>query len=225
MKSILLLFSIRTAALVLMLLAAAPAGAQIGDDKLSFTIEATLPSGRANPAFRNCLNGLVNAQPKVQYKFARDWFAGAGLRYSYYTVSEFKAPQKTTGGMHVFGAFAEVGWNKWQTERFGLEIGMKAGLAQQVFITGLTRETGIQRVNALFLQPTLSLILAADEAVAYRWIVGYNIDGYDFKPYHLGMNTGGGYTPDELNQPSQSLLVGFAFSYYFGNERDSDINE
>jgi hypothetical protein len=199
---------------------------QIGDDKLNVTMELTLPSGRANPAFRAYLNGLVNAQPKLQYKFAKDFFVAAGGKYSYYTISEFKVPKKTNGGAHTYGGFIEVGYQKWQTERFGIEFGVKAGVAQSVFVTGLTRETGIQWVTAGYLEPTFSLILASDEAVAYRWIVGYNISGYAFQPYHVGMPTMGGYKPEDLSSPAQSLLVGFGMSYYFGNERtDTDIME
>lgn len=206
---------------LLLCLPVVPAVAQIKNDKLHLTIEAALPSGRTNLAYRQYLNGLITCQPKFQYKFAKDWYVAAGPRYSYATVSEFKLPSdiKTQGGEHVFGVFLEAGWSSWQTERFGVELGVKGGLARHYFITGLTRETGIQTVTAMYVQPTLSLILAADEAVAYRWIVGYCIDAYDFKPYHIGLQTMGGFTPEELNKSSQSLVVGFAFTYYFGNNR------
>jgi len=195
---------------------------QIGNDKLNVTIEAALPSGRANAAYRNYLNGLVSVQPKLQYKFAKAWYGAVGLRYSYYTVSEYKVPKKTNGGENTFGGYVEAGWNKWVGERIGLEIGVKTGVSQHIFTTGLTKETGIQYVTAMFVQPTISFILASDEAVAYRWIIGYNIDGYDFKPYHIGQTSNGGYQPADFNKPSQSFLVGFAFSYYFGNPRSGD---
>lgn len=192
----------------------------IEDDRLNVTMELCLPSGRANPAFRSYLNGLVNVQPKVQYKVLTNWYVAAGPKYSYYTVSEFKVPKKTNGGAHTYGAFLEAGWQKWQTERFALEIGVKGGVAMTDFVTGLTREAGTpQRVTAMYVEPTLSLILASDEAVAYRWIIGYNISGYDFKPYHIGQVSDGGYKPEDLNKPSQSLLVGFGMSWFFGNQR------
>jgi len=211
---------LQLAFICLALLPASPAVAQlIRNDKLHVTLEAALPSGRANPAYRQYLNGLITFQPKLQYKFAESWYVAGGARYSYATVSEFKVPVKTRGGEHVVGGFLEAGWCSWQSERFGLEFGIKGGLAQHYFITDLTRETGIEKLTALYIQPTFSFILASDEAVAYRWIVGYCIDGYDFKPFHLGMETNGGFTSDDLNKPSQALLVGFAFSWYFGNER------
>lgn len=193
--------------------------AQIGNDKLNITMELTLPSGRANAPYRAYLNGLVNVQPKLQWKFAQDWFGAFGPKYSYYTVSEFKVPEKMNGGAHTYGAFVELGWHKWQNERLAIEIGCKTGLAQTAFVTTLTREIGIQRVTAMYVEPTFSLILASDEAIAYRWIMGYNISGYDFKPYHLGLQTNGGYKIEDFNKPSQSFIIGFGMSYYFGNKR------
>lgn len=197
--------------------------AQIGNDKLNFTIEAALPSGRANPAFRNYLNGLVSAHPKVEVKFGRQFYAAIGGKYSYYSISEFKVPNKMRGGAHTYGGFIEAGWNKWQTERFALELGLKVGVAQTQFVTDSTRKIGIQRVNAIFLEPTISFILAADEAVAYRWIVGYDISGYAFKPSHVGIVGNGGFSDNELKKASQTLIVGFGFSYYFKNERSDNI--
>lgn len=204
---------------LLLLIAENTSFGQIDDDKLNVTMELTLPSGRANPAYRAYLNGLVNVQPKLQYKFAKDWFIAAGPKYSYYTIAEFKVPTKMNGGAHTYGGFLEAGWHHWSTPRLALEIGCKVGAAQTAFVTDLTRETGIQRVTAMYVEPTFSFVLASDEAVAYRWIVGYNFSGYNFQPFHVGLQTNGGYTADDLNHLSQSIIVGFGMSYYFGNER------
>lgn len=200
--------------------------AQIDDDKLNVTMELTLPSGRMNAPFRAYLNGLVNAQPKLQYKFADSWFAAVGPKYSYYTISEYKVPVKMNGGAHTYGGFLEAGWFSWQTPRLGLEIGVKGGVSQTAFVTDLTRKSGIQRVTAMYVEPTISFVLASDEAVAYRWIVAYNFTGYDFKPYHIGLQTNGGYSQADFNKPSQSFLIGFGMSYFFGNERtDTDLDD
>lgn len=195
---------------------------QLSKDVWSITGELSLPSGRSNPAFRNYLNGLINVHPKIAYKPVEHWYVALGPKYMYYTISEYKVPQKINGGMHVVGGDLEVGWTKWQGPHFGIEFGVKTGVVSQLFVTDITRETGIQRVNCIYTEPTLSLILLADEAVAYRWIVGYNISGYHFKPYHLGFDTMDGYTDSDLNKPAQSLLVGFGMTYYFGNKR-SDV--
>ncbi len=199
-----------------------PLFSQIENDKWSGTIELCLPSGRANAAFKDYLNGLVNVYPKIQYKVLPNWFVAAGPRYQYSTISEFKVPEKMNGGMHVVGGNIELGWSKWQTPRFALEVGLRAGVAQHIFITDSTRTSQIQRVNAGYLEPTLTFVLAADEAVAYRWIVGYNITGFGFKPWNIGVNTNGGFQLSDFNKATQSILIGFGMTYYFGNTR-SDV--
>lgn len=204
---------------LLLLLVGNSAYSQIEDDKLNVTMELTLPSGRANPAYKAYLNGLVNVQPKFQYKFAKNFFVAAGPKYSYYTISEFKVPVKMNGGAHTYGGFIETGMHRWSTERLALELSCKVGVAQTAFVTDLTRETGIQRVTAMYVEPTFSFVLASDEAVAYRWILGYNFSGYNFQSYHVGLETNGGYTPEDFDQLTQSIIVGFGMSYYFGNER------
>lgn len=205
--------------LSLLLIVGCNATGQIEDDKLNVTMELTLPSGQFNKAYKAYLNGLVNVQPKFQYKFAKNWFVAAGPKYSYYTIAEFKVPTKMNGGAHTYGGFIEAGWHHWSTPRLALEIGCKVGTAQTAFITDLTREKGIQRVTAMYVEPTFSFVLASDEAVAYRWIVGYSFSGYDFKPYHIGLETNGGYAASDFDRMTQSIIVGFGMSYYFGNER------
>lgn len=197
--------------------------AQIGKDKWGLTIEAALPSGLKSNMYRNYLNGLVSIQPKLHFKTKSNVYVAAGPKYAYYTISEFKVPKKMTGGLHTYGGFAEVGYQKWVTKYFGMEYAFKVGYEQHQFITSLTRISGVQKINSMYYCPQLSLILAADEATAYRWIIGYNIDGYNFNPNLVGIDEDKGYTADETKGPAQSLVVGFAFSYYFGNKRSDDV--
>jgi hypothetical protein len=196
--------------------------AQLKVDKWNISGEISLPSGRANPAFRNYLNGLVNIHPRLAYKPLKNWYVALGPRYMYYTIAEFKVPQKINGGMHQFGGDIEWGWSKWQSPNFGIEFGVKVGVSQQVFVTDLTRISGIQKVTSMYTEPAFAIILLADEAIAYRWTLGYLISGYDLKPWQLGFNTMGGYTAADLNKPCQSLMVGFGITYYLGNTR-SDV--
>jgi hypothetical protein len=191
----------------------------IKKDKLSMTLELGLPSIRGNKALREYLNGLVNIQPKLQYKFSPELFFSFGPKYSYFGVDNFNIPTKTNGGAHTYGGFMEIGWTKWQSRRLAIECGIKFGVSHTVFATGINRSSGIQRVTAPYAEPTFSLILAADEAIAYRWIIGYNITGYRFQPSDLGLVTNGGFKPNELRAPAQFLLIGFGMSYYFSNKR------
>lgn len=199
---------------------------QIGIDKWNITTELTLPSGRTNAAFNNYLKGLVNVNPKFQYRATRHFYLAIAPKYMYYSVASYKVPDKMYGGMHVAGGNIELGYTTWRTNYFGMELGLKFGMAESIFVTEKTKATGIIRRNCTYLEPTLSFILAADEAVAYRWIVGYQFSSLQFHPSDIGLTTLGGYTPQQLAKSTNTLLIGFGFSYYFGNSRsDNYIDE
>jgi hypothetical protein len=212
--------------------------AQIENDKWSITGELMLPAGMGNKMFKNYLNGLVYAHPKIQYKPFKHWYVAFGPKYMYYKVNQFRIPfepgvsndsvsnhQKVysmTGGMHVLGGDIELGWTSWVGPRLGLEFGVRGGIAQHWFMTSGTRKYGKQEVVAAYIEPLVSIILASDEAVAYRWIVGYNFTGYQFTGTRVGSTSSGGYTEKDLRAPTQSIFVGFAISLYFNNQR-SDV--
>jgi len=197
--------------------------AQLGKDTWGITGEIMLPSGMASKPFRSYLNGLVNVHPKIVYKPLTNWYVAGGPKYMYYTVSEFKLPTTTTGGMHAFGGGLEIGYMKWIGKQFAFEVGVKGGAMQHVFKTGLLPSS--KKLLAGFVEPGFTLIIAADEAVSYRWTVGYNWMGFHLMPEHLGLDSYGGYTLDEYEVGAQSLVVGFGITYYFGNERSDTFIE
>ncbi len=199
---------------------------QIGKDKWNISTELSLPSGRSNVAFNNYLKGLINVNPKLQYKATKHFYVALAPKYMYYSVASYKVPEKMNGGMHSVGGNIELGYTTWRTNYFGLEFGVKAGFAQTQFITDKTKVTGINRKNCTYIEPTISFILAADEAVAYRWIIGYQFSSLQFHPNDIGLSTLGGYTESQLRKTTNSLLIGFGLSYYFGNPRtDNFIDE
>lgn len=211
---------------VFVVVCAGNAIAQPETNKWSISGELLLPSGRANGPFRSYLNGLVNAHPKLTYTIADHWFVSAGPKYMYYTVSEYKVPEKMNGGMHVKGGDLEFGYTRWMTKNFGMDFGMKVGFANYSFVTDTTRLYGVPQVNSMYYEPNIQFVLMADEGVAYRWIVGYNISAFDFQPTYLGLETNGGFSDADINKPSQTFLVGFGMTIYLGNKRsDTDILE
>jgi hypothetical protein len=210
--------------LFICLLAQQRVNAQLGKDTWGVTGEIMLPSGMASKPFRAYMNGLVNVHPKIVYKPLTNWYVAAGPKYMYYTVSEFKLPTKSTGGMHAFGGGLEFGYMKWIGKQFAFEAGIKGGAMQHAFHTGLLPSS--KKLLAGYIEPGLTFIIAADEAVSYRWSVGYNWMGFHLMPEHLGLETYGGYTLEEYEVGAQSLVVGFGITYYFGNERgDTFIEE
>lgn len=191
--------------------------AQEIEPKHTFNLELQLPNGFTNAPFKDFMQGLVNVAPYYQYTFKNQIIIGAGVRYSYFAVNEFRVPIPVYGGVHTGGAFIKTGWEKFHSDRFATDLSLKIGYTQNYFVTDLNDSipTNRTQVNSVYLEPSFSLILTADEFTSYRLVIGYGIQGYAFKPSMIGLETFGGYNMKQFSKSTSFLLIGFGFSYYF----------
>jgi hypothetical protein len=203
--------------LILLLLFTRTSEAQEIELKHTFNVEIGLPNGMSNKPFANYMQGLVNVAPYYQYTLKNSISFGAGIRYAYFGVNQFRVPQKTLGGMHSFGVFTKVGHEKFYTERFSLDAGVKVGYTQNYFTTDRLDDLGQNpyQSNSVLVEPTIEFSLVADEQVAYSFVVSYAFQGFAYKPHMIGLQTLGGYSPSEISRVTSYLTVGFGFSYYF----------
>lgn len=189
--------------------------------RYSYNIELGLPVAMGNKPFDDIMQGLVSVSTYGQYSFPFHMHLGVGIKYQYLTINEFSVPSPRFGGVHTGAVFGKIGWDKFHTDRFATDIGMKIGYTQNYFATSPEKGKGLStlQVNAAFVEPTLSLILLANEKNSYRWIIGYGIQGFGFRPQHIGLQSDEGYDPAEFSKPTQYLVVGFGYTYYFRPEK------
>ncbi|MDP4637798.1 MAG: hypothetical protein NWS40_04975 [Crocinitomicaceae bacterium] len=201
---------------LLILIGFSTAAQQI-EPKHTFNIELGLPNGMVNKPFKDYMQGLVNIAPYYQFTLKNSLSFGAGIRYSYFGVNQFRVPLKTLGGMHSGGVFVKIGREKFHTDRFATDMGVKIGYNQHYFITNRNDSLGQNPfvVSAISIEPTVKFSLVADEQVSYNLFVSYAFQGYAFKPNMLGLETDGGYDTKEFSRPTSILIIGFGFSYYF----------
>lgn len=197
------------------------AAAQQIEPKHTFNVEIGLPNGMVNKPFGDYMQGLVNVAPYYQFCLKNHIAFGAGVRYAYFGVNQFRVPLKTLGGMHSFGAFLKVSHEKFYSEKFAADLGVKVGYTQNYFVTNRNDSLGQNpyQVNAFLVEPTAELSLLADEQVAYSLIISYAFQGFGFKPSMIGLETSGGYEPAEFSRPTSYLTVGFGFTYYFKEKK------
>lgn len=221
------MFRIRNAVVSCLLIVSFTTFSQIKNERWSITGELILPSGTLSKPYKNYLNGLVYARPTIQYRLPSNIFFGLAPRYSYYTIAEYKVPEKMTGGMHTIGGDLELGYVYKASEKWSIQFSSRFGYATQLYRTDSTRANQIKPSSSgLIVEPIVSFILASDEAVCYRWIFGYSFSNNAFSPEKLGMDNYGGFKTTDFRGPQQSILVGFGISYFFGNERsDTDLDE
>lgn len=203
--------------------------AQKIEPKFTFNVELGLPVSLYNEPFDEMIQGLVNTSIYGQYSFPFNLKVGLGVRYTLWNINEFAVATPVDGVVHTGAAFLKLGWGKFHTDRFATDFSVKLGYSQNFFETHWTEQTASGenfRVeshvtnDAFLIEPTIGLILAADERNSYRWSIGWCIQGKGFNPRMLGLPSDAGYEPSEFDKVTQYLVVGFGYTYYFKSKKD-----
>jgi len=167
------------------------------------------------------MQGLVGVSTYAQYSFPFHLNFGLGGRYSLFTINEFKVPTSVDGSVHSAGGFFKIGYDKFVSDRFAVDFGVRIGYLFNGSVVREANEEGEIIANhtnsneSLLVEPTLGLILSADELNSYRFTLGYNVQGYGFNPSFIGVNTNSGWDPAGYSRLTQYLLVGFGYTHYF----------
>lgn len=193
----------------------------------SFTFDLCLPNAMTNLPYQKIMQGLVHASMHYQYASKSGLYVGAGTHYSYFAINEFRVQPKVYGGIHSGALFLKTGHEKFWSERFGTDIGLRAGYVRSYFISDALENLNISPIlkSGLYLEPNVSLILTADVNQSFRLTIGYPIYAYGFSPDLIGIEGNLGYDPNEFNRNSSFLSVGFGFTYYFNGKKSTALED
>jgi hypothetical protein len=165
------------------------------------------------------MKGGVSISPYYQFRMKNSLAFGCGVQYNFFQVNNIKAAtiKSASGGVHSVGVFFKVSKEKFHTEQFATDFGVKIGYCETYFATDFNKTLYGKplQVSSLTFAPTLGLILSVDEFSSYRFTIGYNVQCYGFYPQRLGNVTNAGYDSSDYNKVTQFLLVGFGFTHYF----------
>lgn len=183
----------------------------------SFKVEIGLPNNISNKGFKELVQGLAVITPSYQYTFTNTFSVGAGLRYGYFNVNEFKNNINLQGGLHMAGAFVKVGQEKYYGN-FGVDYGVRIGYMMNFFTTNINKEElgGPYIDNAGFVEPTIGISLKGSEKASYSLALGYAIHMFKFSPHQVGIEEFSGIPPSKLNSLTSYITVSFGYSYFFG---------
>ena len=186
--------------------------------KQSFTVELGMPVTFANKGFKGFLQGMLNISPYYHYNFQNNISLGVGVNYNFFWINHVLAPDpNNVGAIHSMGGFFELGYEKFYTDRVGVDFSLKSGISQINYYSTNNRALGLgtPKQNVAFVEPTFSLIVTANESTSYRWIIGYVVQNYKFDPTKLGFSDAKEYHTSDYNKLTQFLSFGFGFTYYF----------
>lgn len=188
--------------------------------KFTFNVDIGLPVTLKNKPFTSYMQGLVCTNIYGQYSFPFHMNIGLGIRYSLFNINEFSVPEANDGSIHTGAAFLKIGWDKYLTERFAMDVGVRGGYSLNYANTDLNKSLGEnpRKMDAILIEPTLGFILSADEQNSYRLHIGYGIQTYPVTPQTLGFPSDSGFDPNEYGKTTQYLVFGFGYTYYFKNK-------
>jgi hypothetical protein len=194
------------------------------EPKHTFTIELGMPVPIANSVFKGMMKSIVSVSPYYQFRLKNSIAFGAGINYTYLQIDKFKVPsaEPASGGLQSGSVFFKIGHEKFHTEQFATDLGVKIGYSQTYFTTDYNDSLygKALKVNSISVTPTLGLILSVDEFSSYRFTLGYAFQGYGFSPQRLGIKTDAGYDPTQFSKLTQYLIFGFGFTHYFSSKVD-----
>jgi hypothetical protein len=189
--------------------------------KFTFNVDLGLPVTLRNKPFNSYMQGLVCTNIYGQYSFPFHLNLGLGIRYSLFNINEFSVPEANNGSIHTGAAFVKIGWDKYITERFAMDLGVRAGYSLNYAVTDLNKALGEnpREIGAVLIEPTLGFILSADEQNSYRLHIGYCIETFPVSPQTtLGFPSDSGFDPSEYGKTTQFLVFGFGYTHYFKNK-------
>jgi hypothetical protein len=201
--------------------------AQEIDPDDSFTIDLCLPNAFQNQAYQNIMQGLVHASMHYQIAYKNGIYAGLGTHYSYFSINEFRVTPKIYGGIHSAAAFLKTGHEKFWSERFGTDIGLRLGWVRSFVFSDALSELNLNPLvrEGFYMEPNIALILTSDVNQSFRLTIGYPIYGYGFSPELIGIEGNMGYNPAEFAVNSGFLSVGFGYTYYFNGKKSTTLED
>ena len=193
---------------------------QGNQNKSSFTFEVGMPPVFGNESFKGIVKPIVYLSPFYQRKLKGDFALGFGVHHTYWQINEFKVPvtEPVEGGIHNIGIYLKPSFEKNYSDFFGIDFCVKIGYSQTYFNTDINDSLygGNQQVEGLHVAPTMGFVFKNEEENnAYRFTVGYHIQGVAYSPSRLGLSTKSGYDPAKFSNPLNYLVVGFGYTHYF----------
>lgn len=193
----------------------------------SFTFDLCLPNSTGNQVFQKVMIGLVHASAHYQYALKSGLYLGAGIHYSYFSINEFRFQPKVYGGIHSGAVFLKTGHEKFWSERFGTDIGLRAGWVRSFVYSDALAELNLspQITEGLYFEPNISFILTADVNQSFRLTIGYPFYGYPFSPNLIGVEGNLGFDPVEFQRNASFLSAGFGYTYYFNGKKSTVLED
>jgi hypothetical protein len=195
--------------------------AQYLNPKGSLSVDVGIPTAERNIAFSRVLEGLFNGGIGYQYNIYKGLTIGAGLKYSFFVNNRF-ALNKTVGkgGLHIPAFYTKISYEKFTTDRFSFNFGIRVGYADMISINDSTR-TNLGKPyyeQTFFIEPQLELLLTSEknDPNGFSLMLGYNFYFSEYSTDFLARQQFIGFLPEWSKGYTRFFSLGFGYRHYFG---------
>jgi len=177
--------------------------------------EVGLPIIMGNKFDRTYMDGLVYFAPYYQYAFENHLSIGVGAVYNYLKIQSTAIAQPLTGANHTVGGFLKVAFEKFHSDRFATDMGVKLGYAHAFYVSNALKDQHLKsQQSGLYIEPNIGFILTAAEKSSFRFFIAYNIVGMKFNNKMIGMESDGEMSGKDFKAPQQYFTIGFGYTFY-----------
>jgi|APGre2960657468_1045069.scaffolds.fasta_scaffold23441_3 hypothetical protein len=183
----------------------------------SISLELGLPVAIRNKNFNGYMQGIVNISPYYHYSFKNRLTTGLGVNYNYFWINHVLTNDtKNLGGIQALGAFVRIGYEKFYSDRYGIDLNVKIGQSTLIFDSDNNRKLSkLPTMNIFVVEPSICFVVTADDQSSYRWVVSYTAQKYNFDPTLLGfVKDVSTANSSPATSFTQFLTVGFGYTYY-----------
>lgn len=189
----------------------------------SISIDMGIPAKGKNVSFGNVMNGLFNGGITYQYNVFGGLTLGIGAKYSFFVINPFALNNANWGGgLHVPSVHAKLGYERFITERFSLNVGMRAGYSMMVSANDSCKahNNGPYTESTFFLEPQIELLLLTSKNASggFSFVLGYDFLFTEFGPRYLCIQNIPNSVEEHYQGITRFLSIGFGYRYYMGRK-------
>lgn len=196
-------------------------GEKVFEPTGSISIDVGIPAQGQNDAFGYVMNGLFNGGCNFQYNVWGGLTLGIGAKYSYFITNPFALNNaEWRGGVHMPSAYGKIGYERFITERFSLNVSARMGYTMMVSTNDSCKvKLGKPFTeSAFFLEPQIELLFTTEKESPHGFslVVGYVFNGARFGPDYLCLESIPNVLEEDYQGMTRFLSIGFGYRYYLG---------
>lgn len=184
-----------------------------------------VPFATSNPFFRETSKGIVEMSGSLNYSFIKNFYLGAGYKYTYYKLSEIKlnaSPNELYDAkIQLHGFYGELSYFYPMYDNFLIEGNIQIGRETIKTSSRTCNVNGASNSKlGLFVSPNLNFYLLTEEVFSFHFSLGYNFSSNGFNPEDVCETSFSGYKPNAYLGNYGSLNVGLGIGISFVKPRN-----